>query len=94
MIKFLFLLFLTITLLGIIALRFRRQILTAIEVWEGIKNPKNNERLINKKENPGSVPLIKCAKCEMWITNISAIKLNSNIYFCSRKCMENIIEVK
>ena len=94
MIKFLFLLFLVITLLGIIALRFRRQILTAVEIWEGIKNPKNKEPLIDKKENSSSVPLIKCAKCEVWIPNTSAIKLNSNIYFCSRKCMENIVEVK
>lgn len=94
MIKFLFLLFLVITLLGIVALRFRRQILTAVEIWEGVKKPKRDERLIDQKENSNSVPLIKCAKCEVWIPQTSAIKLNSNVFFCSRNCMENIVEVR
>lgn len=97
MIKFLFLLFLVITLTGIIALRFRRQILAALEIWDNIKNPelKHKDRSqINKKDESDSVRLLKCAKCAVWIPQNKAVKFNSKIFFCSEECAENVFEVK
>lgn len=95
MIKFLFLLFLGIILSGIIALRFRRQILAAVEIWEHFKNPelkdKNRSQIDNKSAD--SISLIKCSKCTVWIPQNKAIRFNSKIFFCSQECAEKVSEI-
>ncbi len=96
MIKFLFLLFLVITLSGIVALRFRRQILILVEAWEKLKNPKTGQKKshqINNTENANSIPLIKCSKCTIWIPQNKAVGFNSKIYFCSEDCMKKVSEI-
>ncbi|MCA1625689.1 MAG: hypothetical protein LC768_18255 [Acidobacteria bacterium] len=95
--KWLILLILFGAVAAIIAMRYRRQIQTALYVWRMFKKMRqvNNtkEKKIERKETTGDVQLISCAKCETWIPQKNALKLRSKTFFCSANCMEKAVEV-
>jgi ribosomal protein S26 len=79
------------------ALRYRRQLQTALYVWRMFKKMRRmndtKEKQIEKKETTGDVQLIRCAKCGTWIPQKNALKLRSKTFFCSANCMEKAVEV-
>jgi hypothetical protein len=81
----------------LIAVRYRRQIQTAIYVWKMFRKmrqaSKPAERQIPKQESLGDAPLVKCAKCGTWIPQKNAMNLRSKIFYCSANCMENAVKV-
>jgi Sec-independent protein translocase protein TatA len=95
--KWLIILGLLILVWAIIAVRYRRQIQTAIYVWKMFRKmrqpEKTAEKQIEKKENSGDVSLVKCAKCGTWIPQKNAFNLRSKIFYCSANCMESAVKV-
>ena len=81
----------------LIAVRYRRQIQTAIYVWKMFRKmrqaSKPIEKQIEKQENLSDVPLVKCAKCGTWIPKKNAMNLRSKIFYCSANCMESAVRV-
>ncbi len=81
----------------LIAVRYRRQIQTAIYVWKMFRKmreaSKPAEKQIEKQENLSDVALVKCAKCGTWIPQKNALNLRSKIFYCSANCMESAVKV-
>ncbi len=69
--KLLILILLILVLAAIIALRYRRQIQTALYIWRMFRKmrqmDKPPEKQIEKEENAKDFQLIRCAKCGTWI---------------------------
>ncbi len=95
--KWVIILILFAGLTTIMALRYRRQLQTALYVWRMLKKMRRmndtKEKQIEKKETTGDVQLIRCAKCGTWIPQKNALKLRSKTFFCSANCMEKAVEV-
>ena len=90
MIKVLFILFILLVVLGMVAIRYRKQVVMGIEVWKAFKKMRQAarppEKQVQAPENVNS-PLVKCVKCGTWVPDANAIRLGSNKY-CSGACIE------
>ncbi len=97
MTKLLFIFLLLVVVGGIIALRYRRQIQSAIYIWQMFKKMrqvnKPQEKQIEKTENTKDVQLVRCAKCGTWTPQKNALNLRSKAFYCSTNCMENAVKV-
>lgn len=95
--KWLIILGLIVLLWMFVAVRYRKQILTAVYVWKMFRQMRQRskpiEKQIEKQENLGDAPLVKCAKCGTWIPHTSALNLRSKISYCSANCMESAVRV-
>lgn len=96
MIKILFILLLLIVLGGLIALRYRRQIQTALYFWRMFRkmrqmNKPEPEKKIEKQEITKDVQLVRCARCKTWIPQSKALNLRSKAFYCSTNCMESAV---
>lgn len=93
--KWLIILALFILLAMIIATRFRRQIQTSLYVWKMFKKMRQSdnsgEKQINQSNNSKDVPLIRCAKCGIWVPPKNALNLRSKTYYCSANCMQQSV---
>ena len=82
---------------AIIAVRYRRQIQTAIYVWKMFRKMrqvnKTPEKENEKQGKIGDVPLVKCAKCGTWIPQKNAFNLRLKTFYCSANCMESAVKV-
>lgn len=97
MTKLLFILLILVVVAGIVALRYRRQIQSAIYVWQMFKKMrqmnKPQEKQIQKTKDAKDVQLVRCAKCGTWTPQINALNLRSKAFYCSTNCMENAVKV-
>lgn len=94
--KWLIILALILFLIMIIAIRFRRQINAAIQIFQMIRQMRNlnkPEKRIEKKIESKSVPLVRCARCGTWTPQNAALNLRSKIFYCSTNCMEQAVRV-
>jgi hypothetical protein len=95
--KWLIILGLLFAVCVLIAVRYRRQIQTAIYVWKMFRKmqqaSKPSEKQNSKQENSSDVPLVKCAKCGTWLPQKNAMNLRSKIFYCSANCMESAVRV-
>ncbi|CAN5169155.1 hypothetical protein BH20ACI1_BH20ACI1_19570 [soil metagenome] len=95
MTKLLFIFLLLLVVGGIIALRYRRQIQSAIYIWQMFKKMrqvnKPQEKQIEKTEDAKDVQLVRCAKCGTWTPQKNALNLRSKAFYCSTNCMEKTI---
>jgi Sec-independent protein translocase protein TatA len=96
MTKILFILLILIVLFGLIALRYRRQIQTALYFWRMVRKMRQMgkaepEKKIEKQATPKDAQLVRCAKCNTWIPQTKALNLRSKIFYCSANCMENAV---
>lgn len=93
--KWLIILVLLILLAMIIASRYRRQIQSALYIWKMFKkmqqgdNP--DDRQINQSNYTKDVPLIRCAKCGIWLPQKNALNIRSNTFYCSTNCMQQAV---
>jgi hypothetical protein len=95
MTKFLVIAFLIIVLLGLILLRFRKQIQTALYVLRMFRQMRNVnqpkvEKTIEKTER-STGKLVRCARCGTWIPEITAMKLGAKSFYCSANCIESAV---
>lgn len=97
MTKFLVITFLILVLLGLVLLRFRKQIQTALYVLKMFRqmrqkmNEPRAEKTIEKTEKPGGGQLVRCARCGTWIPETSAMKLGGKTFYCSANCIESSV---
>lgn len=96
MTKFLVITFLILVLLGLVLLRFRKQIQTALYVLKMFRQMRRAgqppaEKTIDTKEKTGGGQLIRCARCGTWIPETSAMKLGAKTYYCSANCIESAV---
>jgi len=91
-------LLLLIGIVGVwIAIRYRRQLQTAIYLFRMFRKMRqmgnSNEKKIEGKENSKDAQLVRCAKCGTWIPQTKALNLRSKAFYCSAVCMENAVKV-
>ncbi len=96
MIKLLVIAFLLIVLLGLVLLRFRKQIQTALYVFRMFRqmrkvNQPRRENVLEKEQKAGGGKLVRCARCGTWIPETSAMKLGAKNFYCSANCVESAV---
>jgi hypothetical protein len=75
-------------LLGLTAVRYRKQIVAMLHVWRMLKQMRGNAGgQINNGGTPASQRLVSCAKCGTWVPESSAMRIGPNTFYCSKKCM-------
>lgn len=87
----LFILTVLAVILGLTAVRYRRQIAGVIQIWRSLKSARDQIR--QRQESGQAVPdktgnLVNCAKCGTWVPEQTAISLRGGIFYCSTKCLE------
>ncbi len=95
--KWLILLLLFLVLAAIIAMRYRRQLQTGLYVWRMFRKMrqvgKTESRQVETKNTERDVPLVRCAKCGIWIPKNKALNLRSKNFYCSTNCIETAVKV-
>jgi hypothetical protein len=93
--KWLLILGILIIVVGLVALRFRRQIQMALQVWRMFRNLKSASKAAPSGDNPMSEirkaedsPLVRCAKCSKWVPENVAINFRKKTFYCSANCIE------
>jgi hypothetical protein len=93
--KWLLILGILIVVGGLVALRFRRQIQMAIQVWQMFRTIKSASKNSAKGENPlpeikkaEDSPLVRCSKCSKWVPENVAINFRKKTFYCSANCIE------
>ena len=81
-------------LVALTAVKYRRQIVGAIQIWRSMKAFRQQ---LNQKSQTPNEPrpvnagkLVNCAKCGTWVPEQRAIKLRNGTYFCSSSCVESM----
>ena len=90
-----FILIIIAVLLGLTAIRYRKQIVTMMQIWRSLKAMRQHS---TQKQVPREVPeqigpLVNCAKCGTWVPEQRAIKLRGGIFYCSSNCLETAAKV-
>lgn len=95
--KWLILLGLLFVLCTFVAVRYRPQIQTAIQIWKLFRKMRQAhakpEKQITRQENSSNVSLVKCSKCGTWIPLRKALNLRSKTFYCSANCMESAVRI-
>ncbi|MEP6788573.1 MAG: PP0621 family protein [Acidobacteriota bacterium] len=85
-----FILFVALILLGITAIKYRKQIAGMIGIARMLKEatqpPKPNARAF-QENNAKSIPLVNCTKCGVWVPQNKARKVG-DLFFCSDECVQ------
>ena len=94
--KYLLILLILILVFGLIALRYRKQIQSALYVWRMFRQMKQmskpkDEKKIEQTETQSNIKLVKCAKCGTWTPLTKAIYFRSKIFYCSKTCMKSAV---
>ncbi len=87
----LFILVVLLALAGLTAYRYRRQLMTLLNLWRTLQTIRQTGRPTNNRiqEEPVAAgPLVNCPKCGTWVSEEKAIKLGRSAYYCSTKCLE------
>jgi hypothetical protein len=85
-----FILFVVFVLLGITAMRYRKQIAGMIGFARMLKEAKQNvaQGSNNIQGDTGkSIPLVNCTKCGVWVPQNKARKVG-DLFFCSDECLQ------
>lgn len=81
-----------VVLVGLTAIRYRKQIVAAIKIWRSFKAMKQQiaekHRSSVTEESVSAGPLVNCARCGTWVPEQRAIRLRGGGTFCSTECLE------
>jgi hypothetical protein len=95
--KWLIILVLLLILAAFIAVRFRRQITTGIQIFKMLRQLRSQmkppEKKIEKQSAEKTAPLVRCARCGTWTPQATALNLRSKIFYCSPNCMEKAVNL-
>ena len=78
-----------LVLLGLTALRYRKQIAGILGLARALKDAKDavgQSRTISSDEKT-SIPLVQCSKCGVWVPQNKARKVGE-VFYCSDKCLQ------
>jgi hypothetical protein len=96
--KWLIILFLLFVLAAVIAVRYRRQIQTAIYMYRMFRKmrqvSKGTEKQIETKQTPQNIALVRCVGCGNWVAETEVLKMGNKISYCSTACIEKNVKVK
>jgi len=85
-----FILLVVAALLAISAVRYRRQITTAIRFYKllrgQVKQPIENTRQVKEKAKSDDTELLSCARCGRWVSRSEAIRMSGGMILCSIDC--------
>ncbi|MBK7393330.1 MAG: hypothetical protein IPI64_08520 [Chloracidobacterium sp.] len=82
-------LFVILVLLGLTALRYRKQIAGILGLARALKDAKDavgQSRTISS-DDATSIPLVNCSKCGVWVPQNKARKIGE-IFYCSDECVQ------
>lgn len=85
----LFIMFVFLVLLGLTAIKYRKQIAALLElsrVIRGTALPTNRSGGNFPNSQPTSIPLVNCSQCGVWVPQNKARKVR-DIFFCSDECI-------
>ena len=88
-----FILIVVLILFTLTAVRYRRQINTAVGFWKMLKAARQQmpqSTVRERQVEAADVPLVNCAKCSRWVPETTAIRLGTKSWFCSRECFEKV----
>lgn len=95
--KWIILLILLLFLFAMIAVRYRRQIRTGIEIWKMFRQMRSGikpeKKQFEKTETAKDAALVRCARCGTWVPQGKALNLRSKIFYCSTVCIEKSVKV-
>lgn len=85
-----FILFVALILLGITAIKYRKQIAGMIGFARMLKEaaqPRPNGQRSVPGDAGNSIPLVNCTKCGVWVPQNKARKVG-DLFFCSDVCVQ------
>ena len=82
-------------LLGLTAIRYRKQIAAMMHIWRSLKSMRqeSTQRKVQPDNAEQLGPLVNCAKCGTWVPEQRAIKLRGGTFYCSSNCLETAAKV-
>ena len=98
--KWLILLAFLVGLVVFIAVRYRRQMQTALQLWKMFRQfkkaaaPLPAEKKIENRGRDSNSPLVRCARCGKWLAASEALNLRSKTSYCSTACMEKAARIE
>jgi len=85
----LFILFVIGVLLGLTAIRYRKQIAAVLHIYRSLKSVRQQIKTQAPAQTPvESGRLVNCSKCGTWVPEERAIKLRNGTFYCSSACLE------
>lgn len=80
-------------LLALTAVRYRKQIAGMLQVYRMLRSARHQMKdVAGEREAEVSSKLVSCAKCGTWTPESSAIRMGPSAYYCSKKCIGQIVE--
>jgi len=94
--KFLIILVLLLIVLAFIAMRYRKQIQTAIYMWRMFSKmrqlSKPSGKQIESQPIAANAALVRCNGCGDWVEEINVLKMGNKISYCSAACIEKSVK--
>lgn len=85
-----FILFIVFALLALSAVRYRRQITTAIRFYKllrgQVKVPLENPPRVKENIKPSATELVSCARCGRWVSRSESVRMSGGMILCSIDC--------
>ncbi|MEP6704026.1 MAG: hypothetical protein ABJB34_04410, partial [Acidobacteriota bacterium] len=83
-------------ILGLTAIRYRKQIMVMLQIWRSLKSmhDKVKEKQVRTQDAMPAGPLVNCAKCGAWVPEQTAIQLRGGTFYCSSSCFESAVPVR
>lgn len=84
-----FILFVMILLLGLTALRYRKQIAALLSFGKMLSDAREQGKAM-RSPDPGVTKdeLVACSRCGTWSPKSTAIRFSSTTYYCSNECVK------
>ena len=91
-----FILLVFAVILGLTAIRYRKQIVTMLHIWRSLKSMRDQvkEKQVRPKESIPAGQLVNCAKCGTWVPEQKAIQLRGGTFYCSSSCLESAVPAR
>ena len=84
-------------LLILTAVRYRRHIAGAIQIWRSLqtvrKQMNQGKSGADRQESIPAGKLVNCARCGTWVPENRAINLRGGASYCSSACLEKTADV-
>ncbi len=96
MMKILFVLLILGLILGMVALRYRKQIQLALYFLKMFRkmrqiNKSGQNQIQAKDEMQSNSNLVQCAGCKKWMAEDNSLKMGVKSFYCTADCMEKSV---
>ena len=91
-----FILLVMAVLIGLTAIRYRKQIAGVLHIWRSLKSMRDQvkEKQVRPQDSIPAGPLVNCAKCGTWVPEQKAIQLRGGTFYCSSSCLESAVPAR